>query len=717
MKCIGTIWYVPFADLTGQCHVATDTVKQGIQRGLAGWQSIKDPADARKRLIRYDTLAPKYQALVRKHLLGGLDPHEYQQRQQQAEQGKPVAYTLTERLEQAITQDYKRLVGLWGLSDARREKSLARAGALIEAIGHHIVENRLGWKSYEAINEAIAWLGATWSDYSHWKDVPTSPIRLKERVMLRMTGTDRMQELATAPGPEPIQEVVGLKRLDNQNREKYIHSAPQPLAWAMQLATLGSDRGGNPNYSDAHIIRKVTECCQMQGIDAPSHSWFAHLFAQPHIKRIRSEYRFEKGSRHALKYSAYRPIEGAVNAGDAWLIDGTRINLIPHTAPDGSQKSLYLVFVLDVYSGDMLGWSFCYAEDRMAYVNALKMAVKHAGYVPFELVFDRFPGHNTDEFGYKERGKVLTGVCKEFDQRGVRLTCTIEATGKALIERSIRTLQDVFLQESKYYYGEGVKSTRAAAHRTTDYLTQLTKAAKLEGWDFAAAWQEAEYWLQAYRLTPVCDYSRRKGTLTDCPKDRHARSPHPLAIDVRPEETVSMFWLTKPLTISRQMIAMTVLGHEAFYPIPDADYGTLKHHDHVLVRYDETDLSSVWVFSPEGQFLALLEQGSKTKRWGQEQPRLDSERKAFVANQQAIRAQHQTDLDQMRAGGDDINFLLGARNPKALREAAEDSQLVELVTAQMQARYPDPPPKPKPKPLPPDEPVKFDPKAFARRQM
>ncbi|MEZ0611978.1 Mu transposase C-terminal domain-containing protein [Fibrella sp. WM1] len=684
MKIVADNWYVSFRELVEHCDVAEVTIKQGHQRGSTNWQLIPDPDDKRKRLIRYDTLAPRYQALVRKNLCKGLEPHEVKIVKADAVLSER---SLSELLNLAITDGYKRLQGLYTTDCSKRNKSLARAAAIVETIGRYVVDNRLGWKSYGPFEEAVKWLEENWSDYSRWKDVPMTKIRLKEKVMLRMVGTERMQELNSAPGPVAITEVVALKREDNQNREKFINSFPQPLAWAMQLATLGSDQGGNPNYSDAHIIRIVSECCEMQGIDVPARSWFTNLFAKPNIKRIRSQYRWEKGSRHATKYESYRPIEGATHAGDCWMMDGTRINFIDHTSPDGSQESLYIVVVYDVYSGDVLGWTWCYNEDHVAYVNALKMAVQTAGYLPFELVFDKFPGHNTDQWGYQERGKKLNGVCKQLDKRGVHLTCTVEASGKAPVERWISTFQDVFLQNSAYYYGQGVKSSNKAAHRTSDYLKQITRVARDENFDFNAAWREAEYWLQAYRLTPYADYSRSKSILDVCPKLRHEQSKRPLCIEVRTEEVVDIFWLTKPLQINRDIIKMRVFGQDVFYPI-QPEYATLKHYDEVSVRYDETDLSGVYVFSKTGEFLAYLEQGSKTKRYGIDKPRANKERLSYIAGQQAIQADKDTELARMREGGDDVRFLMGPRNPKALREAAESSQRAELVSAQMSARYP-----------------------------
>jgi hypothetical protein len=666
MQKVADIWYFSLKELVHQCGISSETIERGYRRGSAGWESISDPDDRRKRLIRYDTMGEKYKGIVRRVLCQGFEPWEVPAKKNI---NVLIERSLTEMLETAVNEGFRRNISLYNVDSPKRQKSLARAAAVIETIGTYIRERALGWKTYAPFEEAVTWINENWNDFSQYKDVPTNKIRLKEKVLQRFVEG------------KSITEVVYLKREDNQNREMYVHKFPQPLAWSMQLATLGE------NYSDAYIIRKVSECCEDQGIKAPSHSWFSTLFAKPLTKRLRSGHRWEQGGRQAQKYSAYRPIEGAVNAGDCWMMDGTRINMLPHTAPDGQEKYLYIVFVYDVYSGDILGVNWCYNEDRIANINALKMAVQKTGYLPYELVFDKFPGHNTAEFGYQERGKTLTGIAKALHDHGVKLTCTTEATGKAPIERFIGTFQDVFLQESRYYYGQGVKSTRAAAHRTVEYLTKTAKEAKQEGWDFDQAWREANYWLEAYRQTPVSHYSRKQ--IDVCPRDRHDQSDKPLAIHLRQEQIVQLFWLTKTLDIRREMVSMTVLKQDVFYPIPANEYKTLRHYDRLTVRYDSEDLTGVHVFDPSTDaYLGYLEQGSKVKRYGIEKPRADAERLAFIANQQAINQLNDAELNSQRAGGDDVVWLTQKRQPKALREAAEDSYQAERVADQMEARYP-----------------------------
>ena len=76
MKCIANTYYFSVGELVSRCNIALSTITDGKQRGSKQWQWIKNPDDRRELLIRYDTLADKYRATVRRVLCGGLEPHE-----------------------------------------------------------------------------------------------------------------------------------------------------------------------------------------------------------------------------------------------------------------------------------------------------------------------------------------------------------------------------------------------------------------------------------------------------------------------------------------------------------------------------------------------------------------------------------------------------------------------------------------------------------------
>ncbi len=63
MKFVDNILYIEFQEAV-DAGVSTDTLKDARKSGYASWNFIDDPVDRRKVLIQYDTLKPKYQALI-----------------------------------------------------------------------------------------------------------------------------------------------------------------------------------------------------------------------------------------------------------------------------------------------------------------------------------------------------------------------------------------------------------------------------------------------------------------------------------------------------------------------------------------------------------------------------------------------------------------------------------------------------------------------------
>jgi hypothetical protein len=92
-----------------------------------------------------------------------------------------------------------------------------------------------------------------------------------------------------------------------------------------------------------------------------------------------------------------------------------RVNITSHT-DDGKDKFLMVVAIRDVHSGDILGYSFDHSENRRVYENAMAMAVQKQVILPYEIVTDRFPGHNTSRNGRTICKNGTLGVHIEFSR-------------------------------------------------------------------------------------------------------------------------------------------------------------------------------------------------------------------------------------------------------------------------------------------------------------
>ncbi len=85
------------------------------------------------------------------------------------------------------------------------------------------------------------------------------------------------------------------------------------------------------NYSNEHIIRKVTDLCEMTTKKTPSRRWFGQTILElPKTQFLTGLKRFGASSSKSHIHKSYIPFQTALFAGDCWEMDATRINMISH---------------------------------------------------------------------------------------------------------------------------------------------------------------------------------------------------------------------------------------------------------------------------------------------------------------------------------------------------------------------------------------------------
>jgi hypothetical protein len=481
------------------------------------------------------------------------------------------------------------------------------------------------------------------------KHLPTHVRNLKARVLEVIQGV-------------AINDIVRLKRVGNSNALKY--DDPEVVAWIYQL------RSHPRNFTNAHIIRQVNELCGLHGKPAPSNRWLGSLMEQP-LSRYLTVNRYGDLHRNSYYQRNQIPLAGAMHAGDAWQIDATRVNIASFKGEGKSRHFVIVTTVRDVCSGDILGYSFGLSENRWSYYVALKMAVENAGYLPYELIYDRFPGHNSEEI------KTLFAALKAF---GVRLNKTSKSTGKQQLERCFGSLQTVFMNQSDYYYGEGIKSKRAAAHRSPDYVIKLFNLKK-EDWNFDAACNESTRIIEAYRNTKLCTYSRKHKNVEASPNQLHQQMEKPDIIDATPERMAYIFGLKKKLKHISGLFK-TEINKVTFY-YRSSDYNFISRYSEAIVCYNPDDLSYVHLYEvsnkPLKKHLGIALEEIPAYNFGPA-AQWDKIQKvqAIVRELEAMRAE---ELQLKKAAGDDITPMLApARMNKVYVEQAETTATVALLS-------------------------------------
>ncbi len=569
--------------------------------------------DGRTVLLHYDGLLPKYQQLIKEKLCDGFEPTEWLKNKKQIEKAEK-AEELTDRLELTILtalDNYAPYLKHYDGFTKEQAKKAAQTCAAYVACFNYMVSNGIRANAltfYKEVGEMLDKHGLK----------PKNARRVQDKIQPIHEET-------------PVHEIVTVPRAGNNNRSLYREADAATLdtikGWMLQLMD-------GHNYTDAMIVRTVLQNCMIQQFEKiPSKSTLQNWVNARDISFLSANDRYGDNNRFSRKYNGITPMERPLFANDVWQMDGTRINMIPHkaVAKNGKKKDtfLYIITTYDAHSGDILGEWFGYTESRWAYVAALHSACMNTGALPNTLVIDRFPGHKTQE--WQNLVKTLT------DRYGVKVIYTSKATGKAQVERNFGTLQSVFMAKSNLYYGEGIKSSRPSAHRTEHYLKGAIKEAKANGYDFEKAINEAFKVVQAYRQTPLCEYSRKYAKIEHTPAQLFELSDKPKQIALEPVDMIRLFWLKRKLTLSQQMFKMEVLREDCYYMFDQkSDYEFIKNNTgkEFEIRYDAFDLNTIHIFEIEtGQHIRQVSRWTKPIGYG-----ADADQKKVAKRRNAINA-------------------------------------------------------------------------------
>lgn len=567
---------------------------------------------------------------------------------------KPKSDEFEEHFKAALKEDYKKYLHLYNGCTTAQQQNISKYAAVLKAAAEYIAINKVNTNKSAFFVRLAAWCKNNMVPYA-----PGNARIIKEKILSAMDAMD-------------VTEIAKIPRTGNANAQKEFVQE-EILSWVLQMKLTGR------NYSDAFITRKIKQMCKLTNKPAPSDRWIGTNITEQHSTRyLTAEKNFGAGSKFAKSYSGYQRFQNALFAGDCWEVDGTRINILPHKSTtidkDGTEKKslqyLYIVAVRDVHSGDVLGYTYTYNENRWEIYEALKMAVKTAGYLPYEIVFDKFPGHNTPE---------AKAYLSELEHMGVTITMSSSKTVKQHLERWFGTMQDVFLQESNYYYGQGIRSTRKAAHRSEEYMKKMAKEANAQGFDWLAACRHVDDIIEAYRTTPYKEWSRQHRHIDASPAELHELSEKPDVRVLEEHDYYFLFGLKRTYKFKGQgLIEITIRDIKFCYRC--TDYSVISQHPEVLVSYDLDDLSHIHIYKPSDnvikQYLGRVDAEEQAQRYGSKPTwGVVATNKAKIMK---LEQQQAEDLQQKIAvGADYMGLLTPMTVSKADKEENESRYLNE----------------------------------------
>jgi hypothetical protein len=158
-------------------------------------------------------------------------------------------------------------------------------------------------------------------------------------------------------------------------------------------------------------------------------------------------------------------------------------------------------------------------------------------------------------------------------------------------------MQHLALQESPFYYGEGITSNRLTAHRSLEYMAEARKTAKESGWDFDKAINESTSRINKWLATPYSLWSRKYKHIELSPVQLHEQSEKPNVIQCNEAQHAFLFGLKKTLQVRNNGLIRTTINHVDFiYQIED--FEVIKHYGQVICCYDVEDLTKVHLYAP-----------------------------------------------------------------------------------------------------------------------
>lgn len=343
-------------------------------------------------------------------------------------------------------------------------------------------------------------------------------------------------------------------------------------------------------------------------------SWYAARYGE-------LAYKEKYGRQHRTKLPTYRD--------SLWYSDGTKLNYY-YQDENGKIATCNVYEVIDTYSEAFLGYYISKAEDFEAQYMAFKMAVKTAGYKPFEVKFDNQGGHKLMDTG---------GFFQNLTRHAIKTT---PYNGKSkTIESAFGRFQSSFLHKDWFFTGQNITTVKLESKARTEFVLANTK--KLP------------------TLAEVKEIYRMR-------RDEWNNAPHPKtgiprmemyrtsATNGTPEvdflDMITMFGLMtkEPSTyrasgieieVKKKKYAFEVLGADG---MPDADFNRRNIGRRFYVRYDIEDMSVISLYEKDAsdrfRFVNFAQTYIKVQRNMQEQTSSDL---SFIRQMQERNRQQRLD--------------------------------------------------------------------------
>lgn len=628
MKVINGHRYLELHELQA-AGISYERLVKAKQRGSAGYEFMKDPADQRKLLVGYDALKPTVRAIV------------------DALQGEAVADSRKvewvsllepEAADLALLRAH-RLPDGSGLPQGTISSS-ARACALLRLVNSTSVKHMRAW----GYASAAEW----YADVLDLVRKEALPLPSKNHRALLTKGRELAQGDALC---------VVSKRFGNANARKI---GEAQAAWLVSMYA-------QPTKPDtAKVALRYNAEAQERGWPALTESAIRIHLLRPDVKPLWYVGRHGTAA-WKNKYEHIMKLEGPTFRDAMWCSDGTKLNYF-YQGQGGMVASMQVYVVMDVYSEAIIGQAIAKSEDFKMQSTAFKAALKFSGHKPMQLLYDGQSGHKKAEQ-------------QEFFKRAVELHFKAEpynAKSKP-VESLIGRMQREVMKDRWFFTGANITAKRLdsrpnmefiEAHR--DMLPTLEQVLVFVEQDIAA-WNARPH--------------PKTGKARIAMYQESSTQAKPIGF----LDMVDLFWHTtaRPVAYTNQGIKLEIGAHRFHYEVmrdgaPCIEFMRRWTNARFRVKYDIEQLDQVLLYredeSGELRYVASAETKRAYHRAAVDLvPGERAEIDANLALRKEQQARIKAELEELRnMSGIDPETLVEL-GPYALKEAVNAAEAVMLT--------------------------------------
>lgn len=566
--------------------ITQDYLKIAVSRfnntNTGSWENIKDPKDQRKVLIKYDTIPATTKRKYNmpedfEDLQHGLYMMEVRKRavrnekklKKLDEKGQMEKSPMFKRINDALEKDwkkhYKHYESKLNYSTCKIERieELAIKYSKMEALYTNYIE--LSGGKFRTIHGSIKRLYNFMQVYKMYHLIPESIpdyIHFSRRIAKYKKV---LQEGVLADEFVKDSKFLKSKKLtDEFHKSMLMYYASNPK-----------------HYSARQLAEFINFHAEKESKMHISESWVKNMLNNPNDNSFRT---MIDSARMGAKYTndtilPYLSRTDSMYPNNTWFIDGTPMQIYSKDK-HGRMQRLYIFVVLDACTRRIVGFDInTTGEDRFMVMNAIKMAIRYTGYIPYEIVSDNFSANKTEEIKNLQAELLKFGTKWRFAKVG-------NAQDKSQVERFNGTFQTVEQSILEEYIGEGITTRRDNGRICSEFLKELFKKKGLYPSET----------MKDFVVGLLCIYNAKRMGGRPSPNEKYNSLSIDQAIPLDKINIPKLFWYKTEATVKRGQVTLRRNNVVYEYDIWDKKLTIELQGQKVIVRYKEDYHGSVFIY-------------------------------------------------------------------------------------------------------------------------